>query len=621
MKNKITLETRENKLEKIKKKGLRKTLFTTVMSMGVLLGCTGMLVGCGEAGPKGDTGATGPAGPQGVAGSSFLTDEGVPASTYGANGDVYLDTTTFNLYKKVDGAWTGLGNIKGEQGEPGNPGEPGTSSYTHIKYSANEPNENADMSDIKNDWIGIYTGTSATAPTDYNEYTWYKIKGDNPSITFDDEGYIVIDGVKSEICIYTQEIEHEFIYNSTTLSNYEYKVMQGNALQTSGTPMNNRVSLWFDYKFKAGTEFKLIGDLATYKAGFSVSRDGKEYDGRESPTLAEDSGWIDNATASGDLNVGTGSIKHHYDKDTKTFTLSKDSYVRINFKYANDANLTTSTYDWANFVEINGNYLEQSKSIHITTDDQEREVVDYGMNSVAHRGYSTIAPENTLAAYRLAKEKGFDIAECDVTFTSDGVGVLLHDDTINRTSNGTGRISEMTLEEVRQYDFGSWKSSEYIGEKIPTFEEFIHLCKYLAIHPYIEIKGGATQQNVESLVTTVTRCGMLDKVTWISFDINTLTYVKQVDETARLGYLATNVTETKITELKGLRTGKNEVFFNADNTNVTEAIIERCIEELIPLEVCTIDDINVISNLHPYISGVTSNDKIAGKILYEKYNN
>ncbi|MBQ8761817.1 MAG: hypothetical protein IJZ26_00665 [Clostridia bacterium] len=124
-KNKIKLETRENKLEKIKKKGLRKTLFTTVMSMGVLLGCTGMLVGCGEAGPKGDTGATGPAGPQGIAGSSFLTDEGVPASTYGANGDVYLDTTTFNLYKKVDGVWTELGNIKGGQGETGPQGSEG----------------------------------------------------------------------------------------------------------------------------------------------------------------------------------------------------------------------------------------------------------------------------------------------------------------------------------------------------------------------------------------------------------------------------------------------------------------------------------------------------------------
>ncbi|MBQ8762327.1 MAG: collagen-like protein [Clostridia bacterium] len=125
-KNKITLETRENKMEKIKKKGLRKTLFTTVMSMGVLLGCTGMLVGCGEAGPKGDTGATGPAGPQGVAGSSFLTDEGVPASTYGANGDVYLDSSTFNLYKKVDGVWTELGNIKGDTGDTGDTGPEGS---------------------------------------------------------------------------------------------------------------------------------------------------------------------------------------------------------------------------------------------------------------------------------------------------------------------------------------------------------------------------------------------------------------------------------------------------------------------------------------------------------------
>ena len=152
-KNKITLETRENKLEKIKKKGLRKTLFTTVMSMGVLFGCAGMLVGCGEAGPKGDTGATGPAGPQGVAGSSFLTDEGVPASTYGANGDVYLDTTTFNLYKKVDSVWTEIGNIKGGQGATGPAGPQGSQGVQGIQGIQGVPGANGSM------W---FTGTEVT---------------------------------------------------------------------------------------------------------------------------------------------------------------------------------------------------------------------------------------------------------------------------------------------------------------------------------------------------------------------------------------------------------------------------------------------------------------------------
>ena len=63
------------------------------------------------------------------------------------------------------------------------------------------------------------------------------------------------------------------------------------------------------------------------------------------------------------------------------------------------------------------------------------------------------------------------------------------------------------------------------------------------------------------------------------------------------------------------------MFFSADNTKVTEALIERCIAEAIPLEVCTVDNVDTITNLHPYITGVTSNDKIAGQLLYDKYKN
>ncbi|MBR2909600.1 MAG: hypothetical protein IKC11_04560 [Clostridia bacterium] len=466
-------------------------------------------------------------------------------------------------------------------------------------------------------WVVVMTNYGKQGPEGAQGET-----GRTPSITFDEEGFIVVDGVKTDVCIYAKEIEHDIIYNSTTVGDYEYRVMQGNALQTANQSMNTRVSLWFDYKFKAGTSFKLVGPLATYSAGFSISHDGEEFDARENAALADDSGWIDNTTTSNYTPAG-GNVKHPYDSTTKTFTLATDAYVRMNFKSTTDnsAVITVNDYDWKNFVEINGKHLVESKSIQVKVEEDERVITDYGMNAVAHRGYSSEAPENTLAAYRLAKEKGFDMAECDVTFTEDGVGVLLHDDTIDRTSNGTGRIADMTLEEVRQYDFGGWKSEEYIGEKIPTFEEFIVLCKYLAIHPYIEIKAGATRENVESLVRTVTRCGMLDKVTWISFDINMITYVKDKDDTARLGYLAAPITEQKITEIKALRTGKNEVFFSADNTRVTEALIERCIEEGIPLEVCTVDSQVTIENLHPYITGVTSNYQIAGKILYDKYKN
>lgn len=75
---------------------------------------------------------------------------------------------------------------------------------------------------------------------------------------------------------------------------------------------------------------------------------------------------------------------------------------------------------------------------------------------VAHRGASAHLPEHTLGAYELALEQGADGLECDVRLTRDGHLVCVHDSTVERTSDGTGRVSELTLEELRQFDFGSW---------------------------------------------------------------------------------------------------------------------------------------------------------------------
>ena len=82
-----------------------------------------------------------------------------------------------------------------------------------------------------------------------------------------------------------------------------------------------------------------------------------------------------------------------------------------------------------------------------------------GLRSIAHRGFSAKAPENTLPSFLLAWQRGFHYVEADIQFTADGCPVLLHDLWIDRTSNGSGRIDWMTLDQVRQYDFGSWMSA------------------------------------------------------------------------------------------------------------------------------------------------------------------
>lgn len=237
------------------------------------------------------------------------------------------------------------------------------------------------------------------------------------------------------------------------------------------------------------------------------------------------------------------------------------------------------------------------------------------VKAVNHRGFCTEAPENTLSAFKLSKKKGFEYVECDVSFTADGHAVLLHDSTVDRTSNGTGSIAGMTFEAVRALDFGSWFSEDFDGEQIPTFAEFIALCRNLGLHPYIELKEG-TQEQIEGLVSTVKRYGMKGKVTWISFTAAYLGYVKAVDPAARLGFVVGAVNSSTITTIQGLQTGENEVFADCSADNANAEAAQLCADADIPLEVWTVNSEAALLALDPYVSGVTSDNLIAGQVLY-----
>ncbi|WP_223643080.1 glycerophosphodiester phosphodiesterase [Planococcus sp. 4-30] len=95
------------------------------------------------------------------------------------------------------------------------------------------------------------------------------------------------------------------------------------------------------------------------------------------------------------------------------------------------------------------------------------------MVNIAHRGASGHAPENTMEAFQKGVEMKSDYIEIDVQMTKDGELVVIHDTTVNRTTNGTGKVGDLTLEEIRQLDAGSWFSEAYAGEGVPTFEEVL----------------------------------------------------------------------------------------------------------------------------------------------------
>ncbi len=96
---------------------------------------------------------------------------------------------------------------------------------------------------------------------------------------------------------------------------------------------------------------------------------------------------------------------------------------------------------------------------------------------IAHRGNTVNAPENTLAAYQIAVEEGAEMIETDVHISKDGRLVIMHDSSLGRTTNFTGYVHEYTLEELRTADAGSWFSSSFKDERIPTIEEAMDFSK------------------------------------------------------------------------------------------------------------------------------------------------
>ncbi len=115
---------------------------------------------------------------------------------------------------------------------------------------------------------------------------------------------------------------------------------------------------------------------------------------------------------------------------------------------------------------------------------------------VAHRGAGKLAPENTLAAFKLGASHGYRMFECDVKLSSDGVPFLLHDDTLERTTNGVGIAGSMTWQALQQLDAGSWHSTSYAGEPIPSLDTIAAYCISNSFDLNIEIKPtlGTDQQ-------------------------------------------------------------------------------------------------------------------------------
>ena len=188
---------------------------------------------------------------------------------------------------------------------------------------------------------------------------------------------------------------------------------------------------------------------------------------------------------------------------------------------------------------------------------------------IAHRGASSYAPENTLAAFDLALQMGVRDIELDVHATCDGHIVVIHDENVDRTTDGAGPVAGHTLSALKALDAGSWFAPRFSAERIPTLDEVCERYKGHA-HIHTEIKGHADDLSKRT-VDVIRRHGMAAQVTITSFQRVRLEETRAYAPELPTGWLVAEVTDAVIAQARAM--GLTQLCPRANT--VTPALVDR----------------------------------------------
>lgn len=157
---------------------------------------------------------------------------------------------------------------------------------------------------------------------------------------------------------------------------------------------------------------------------------------------------------------------------------------------------------------------------------------------IAHRGAAGLAPENTLVAIKEAINRGANFIEVDVQRSTDNVLLLIHDKNVDRTTNGTGTVTELSWQDISKLDAGSHFSEKFTGEPVPTLDAALKLVQAKPITLVLEIKSSHLYPEIEhQIIEYVKKFDMWDQVVIISFNYNDLEKVNTLAPNLSLGFL------------------------------------------------------------------------------------
>lgn len=199
------------------------------------------------------------------------------------------------------------------------------------------------------------------------------------------------------------------------------------------------------------------------------------------------------------------------------------------------------------------------------------------VDNVAHRGATGYAPENTIAAFDKGVEMKADYIEIDVQRSKDGKLVIIHDTTVDRTTDGTGSVKDLTFEQLRSLDAGSWKGEEFKGEKIPTFDEILDTY-HGKVGILIELKAPELYPGIEAQVAQELIERNLDKpqnekIIIQSFNFESMKITNSLLPKVPIGVLTSNRAHTTEQALQEFATYAD--YFNPSYGIVSKELVDQ----------------------------------------------
>ncbi|MCY7383775.1 MAG: glycerophosphodiester phosphodiesterase [Microcoleus sp. CAN_BIN18] len=211
---------------------------------------------------------------------------------------------------------------------------------------------------------------------------------------------------------------------------------------------------------------------------------------------------------------------------------------------------------------------------------------------IAHRGFSSIAPENTLAAFELAIARGASSIEFDIQLSADSVPVIFHDSTLDRITGVSGKVREQNLSQLQTLNAGKWFSDEFSDEKIPTLKEALGILKNVDKFLYFDVKPHCEWSDAEvaDFVNTLNERGIKEKCVITSFSDKFLEQVRWLDGDLAIGQIVANLEAYKTQLSQAVANGDNLISSQYRVLLENPALIQESRSQGVDIVAWTVDD-------------------------------